>query len=375
MRVRLVILTLLVACKAKPAKPLAEAILGEWETLCRTDAESKSACLGKEDYGLYEILSPDGTLEAGSRRTHVSERGRWQLDGDHLTLIEEGGGMQLVDEYRARMDGDHLVLWSQRGFGKVLGRVGAPFEPAATVTTSGKTSHAIGDVHYTITLPDAYRLARDDNNRQTWEPSSGAGFKVLLVLSPRAQDIVDGKPVTPPCSDRDYGGRTGASQTIDGVERDTDVSKSFCIPDSGRAVVLGGTHARLPGEGRGGCGVCTVRLAANRLELASRFASCIRHLAMTVVRCLALRDPARLRARWPNRAIPDRCTRASTSARRTPRRLRSTAKPCESCATARAQPSPLRSCASTARVALRLVKRRRPPLIVIPITRGESSSV
>ena len=224
-----------VGCKSH-AKPLPEAVLGEWEVLCRTDSEAKGSCPGKEDDGLYKILRPGGELEAGSKKTHVVEHGHWQLTGDELELTEEGGGMKLVDRYRAHMDGDHLVLWSTSGFGTVYGRAGAAFEPAATKTTNGgATDHEIGGIRYTISLPGKYRLSRDDNNRQVWSPASGTGFTVRLVAE-------DEKP---PCNPAEYGGTTGASETVEGVERETDIGLSLCLHDHVLACSAGHTRGYL----------------------------------------------------------------------------------------------------------------------------------
>jgi hypothetical protein len=237
-------LALVTACKSKPQKPLAEAIIGEWEVLCRVDDATKSSCLSKEDSGLYEIFQPGGALESGSRKTNVVEHGHWNLTGDQLVLTVEGGGMRLTDEYRARMAGDRLLLWSLHGWGKVMGRVGAPFEAATAPTSRGKTTKEIGGIRYTISLPSTYRLARDDNRRQQWVPVSGDGFTVRLSLGARAQEEVDGKFVTRPCNEDDYGGTTGASETINGVERDTDIGKSFCLANTDLALGCSAGHTR-----------------------------------------------------------------------------------------------------------------------------------
>lgn len=243
-RLAIVVLALVGAC-CGPSRPLSEAILGEWEVLCRTDKESTATCLGKEDDGLYKHFLPGGRLVSGARRG-TSMTGTWTLTGDGLVLSFEGGGMHLQEGYRARIEDDKLVLWYRsQGFGSVLGRVGAAFEPAPSVHSSGeRTSHAIGDVAYALALPAGYRLVRDDNNRQQWAPTSGLGFTVLLTLSPRAQTLVDGEFVTPPCNDYDYGGVSGSSSTIDGVERSTSIGTSLCLEGSEQVLMCSAEHTR-----------------------------------------------------------------------------------------------------------------------------------
>src|SRR5206468_3736214 len=68
---------------------------------------------------------------------------------------------------------------------------------------------------------------RDDNQRQRWEPASGEGLRVDLMLGPRSKTEVDGKWVTPPC-EKDQG-IGGSRATIGGVERVVDASISLCL--------------------------------------------------------------------------------------------------------------------------------------------------
>lgn len=229
-RLAVLVVAALGACSSKAADPpLAEALPGEWEVWCRTDREGASSCPGREKDGLYKVFQPDGTLVSGARQGSTME-GRWGLERDELTLTFEGGGMKLTERYRARIADGRLVLWYPSGeFGTVLGRKGATFAAAPTkvTTTSGVTSGAIGGVRYQMMLPAGYRLTRDDNNRQIWSPS-GDGFEVRLSLGPRAQTEVNGEWVTPPCDATDDG-IGSSSQTIDGVERTTSISRSRCL--------------------------------------------------------------------------------------------------------------------------------------------------
>lgn len=167
--------------------PLPEGIVGEWEVLCRTDRESTSTCLGKEDMGMFKVFRPGGQVTSGSTQG-TSMNGTYTLEGNRLVLEFRGGGMRLTERYRARIENDRLVLWhTMNEFGVVHGRKGAKFEAAAGPTSSGKpVSHQIGGLRYTIAVPAKYRLTRDDNNRQRWSPASGDGLQVRLTLSPRS---------------------------------------------------------------------------------------------------------------------------------------------------------------------------------------------
>ncbi len=241
----LALLVLVCASGCGPSRPLAEAILGDWEVLCRTDSASTATCLGKENDGLYKHFQPGGTLVAGAVGG-TAMTGTWTLRGDELELAFEGGGLHLGETYRARIEDGKLVLWYPSGkFGSVLGRVGAAFEPAPSKTSSDeRTSHEIGGVGYQLALPADYRLVRDDNNRQQWAPSAGAGFAVRLTLSPRAQTQVDGKFVTPPCDDRDHGRGLGSGEMIDGVQRDTSVGTSICLEGTDKTLMCSTEHTR-----------------------------------------------------------------------------------------------------------------------------------
>lgn len=238
----LVGLAFVAACKQQASKPLAEDILGEWEKLCATDKEIAATCPGKADDGLYKVFHPGGKLVSGARRGSAMT-GTWTLTGDTLVLAFDGIS---PDTYRARIEGDKLVLWYEsRGFGSVLGRVGTPFQPAASKSsTAGRTSHEIGGIGYELTLPAGYRLTRDDNRRQRWAPTSGAGLVVALSVSERSKTQIDGKWVTPPCNDYDYGGVSSSSQTIAGVQRDTSVGISICLGGKEQAIMCSVEHSR-----------------------------------------------------------------------------------------------------------------------------------
>src|SRR5262245_41787705 len=145
---RFAVLLVLVACKSHHQAPLGEAIIGSWDELCRTDAEDKSACLGKEDVNVMHTFKTDGTLELTleGRADQPPMRGTWKLAGDEVTFTFEGGGTSLVEKYRARIADGHLVLWkADSHFGTVFGRHGAPFTPEkGPESKGGKTAGAIG---------------------------------------------------------------------------------------------------------------------------------------------------------------------------------------------------------------------------------------
>lgn len=238
-------LILVVACTAGPPRPLAEAILGEWEVLCRTDEESTATCLGKEKHGLYKQFLAGGRLVGGAREGTTME-GRWTLAGDALTVTFEGGGLHLEETYRARIEDDRLVLWdASRGFGAVHGRRGAPFVSAASVRSGdGQTAHAIGGVGYTIALPSDYVLTRDDNARQQWSPAAGEGFVVELSLSPRPRKQVGGQWVTTACDAGDDGAVLSSGQVIDGVRRTTSSGTSICLASREDSLMCSVEHSR-----------------------------------------------------------------------------------------------------------------------------------
>ncbi len=258
---RLALLVALAACKSQHAAALGDAIVGRWDELCRTDAEDESTCLGKEDVNVMHTFKTDGTLELTieGRPDQAPMRGTWKLAGNELTFSFDGGGMAIVEKYRARLAEGHLVLWkADSHFGTVFGRHGAPFTPASgPVSTAGKTKGAIGDVHYTLGLPAGYRLARDDNQRQTWQPASGDGLEVRLTVGPRAHQVVDGKPVMEPCPAGEPA-VTGGGETIDGVERDTDVGIDICLgPDQSITCSAGHTRGYLnPDEKQRALALC-----------------------------------------------------------------------------------------------------------------------
>jgi hypothetical protein len=87
-------------------------------------------------------------------------------------------------------------------------------------------------------------LVRDDNQRQQWAPACGDGLTVRLTLSPRPQTQVDGVFVTPPCNEFDYGGISGSSNTIDGIEREISIGKSFCLEGSDQVLMCSAEHTR-----------------------------------------------------------------------------------------------------------------------------------
>ena len=241
---RLALALLVLASACTPPRPLPEAILGEWEVLCRTDEEATATCLGREKRDQYKRFLPGGELVLGAH-SGTSMTGTWTLQGDILGFAFTGGGMQLEETYRARIEDERLVLWSTaRGRGVVHGRVGAPFVAAPSRrSTGGQTTHAIGGVGYQLALPTDYALTRDDNDRQIWSPAVGDGLAVHLTLAPRAKRLDDGAFVTPPC-EPDPAGMVSETTEIDGVRRVVSLGLSRCIDGSDAALACHVEHTR-----------------------------------------------------------------------------------------------------------------------------------
>lgn len=229
----------------EPARPLFEAIVGKWDALCRSESASKTRCEGKEPYGLYKIFRPDGTLETGSRKNSVRNRGTWKLDGDALTLVIGTGRFRLTERWRARIVENQLILWSaERGFGSISARHGKPFVPATTEQSTGKRmEREHGGVRYSLELPTGMRLAEKLTRRQRWEPVSGEGWTVELTVSPRPKSKVGDKWVTPPCGPHASGWGSSSSK-VGGVQRYTSTGKSLCVERTTKSLDCSVGHTR-----------------------------------------------------------------------------------------------------------------------------------
>lgn len=238
---------LAVSLAALPAcnKPLSRAIVGQWEQVCTTERASDSTCLGRDDGPLltYDFRS-DGTITT-SARGGSTMRGEWKLAADELELVFEGGGLVLRERYDARIESGRLVLWYTAGeFGKVHVRAGtAPTFREGPSAKGGVVRHEISGMKYRLTLPGPYRLARDDNERQRWDPVSGEGFQVKLAVRPRSRVAVNGVFVTPPCEDEPPG-ISGSGGTIDGVDRDTSIGFTFCLDGTEKSFSCSVEHTR-----------------------------------------------------------------------------------------------------------------------------------
>lgn len=239
------LLALVAFCGCK--KPLPEAILGDWEVWCYTDTDTAS-CLSKERAGLRKTFHSGGGLDV--RRADdsgpSSDKATWTLVGDELTFTISGGGLQLVEHWRARVEGDRLVLWdASKGRGQVLGRVGSSFEPAQSpVAKGGREKITLNGVTFSMELPDGSRQTRNDKHRQSWAPASGDGFEVQLSVTPRPQRGENGNYVTPPCNDADYGGVSGSSNRVNGVERETSIGTSICLDGTELVLMCSTEHSR-----------------------------------------------------------------------------------------------------------------------------------
>jgi hypothetical protein len=96
----------------KRPKPLPEAILGTWEVWCYT-TEDTSTCLSKEKRGLRKTFQPGGVhdVRLADDERPSSDQASWSLEGEELTVTVTGGGLKLVESWRARVEDDRLVLW------------------------------------------------------------------------------------------------------------------------------------------------------------------------------------------------------------------------------------------------------------------------
>jgi hypothetical protein len=230
--------------------PLDEAILGEWEIVCRTDDEATSECIGREQTVFIKLFQPDGTIEA-SAVGGSSMSGQWSLVGGELEIVFEGGGMRLEELYRARIEDDRLILWdAERGHGSIYVRRGAPVDIADSEETDGDpVSRTVGGIHYTLAVPDEYRLAEDNERRQRWEPISGEGLTFALTVGNRSRELVGEEWVTPPCEPDTRPLSVGsAGRTIDGVDSTTSVGVMLCVGERDISCDAGHTRGYLREE-------------------------------------------------------------------------------------------------------------------------------
>jgi hypothetical protein len=241
----LVLAILSVGCTK--SKPLPEAILGSWEVLCYTD-EPTSSCLSKEKNGLHKTFQPGGVLDVRRPDEHQpsSDVTRWTVEGEALTITVSGGGITLVENWRALIHDDRLVLWDpEKQIGEVLGRVGASFEAAdSPISRGGQQPITLNGQTFTIELPGGYRQTRSDTHQQHWGPESGDGFVVRLSVTPRVQHGQDGEFVTPPCNSHDYGGVVSSAELVDGVERETAIGTGICLEGTELALMCSTAHTR-----------------------------------------------------------------------------------------------------------------------------------
>ena len=109
----LALLVLVCACQCGPSRPLPEAILGEWEVLCRTDSESKATCLGKENDGLYKHFLPGGQLVStwSTRSAAPSAIRRPMHDGQHPRPLHAKGTLSSSPHLRRVLHRGDTERW------------------------------------------------------------------------------------------------------------------------------------------------------------------------------------------------------------------------------------------------------------------------
>lgn len=230
------------ACSCARSRPLREAIVGEWEIVCRTDSEATATCLGREQTILRKTFRADGTM-VSSAVGGTSMEGTWALDGQALVIEHAGGDLAIREDYRARIEDEKLVLWYVTGgFGAVYARRGAEVAFESSEETSGEpVTRPIGGVRYRLSIPSGYRLARDDNQRQRWDPISGDGLTYSLSLTPRSREIVDGRERDIPCEPEQ---RPLAVSTSGTPDQTHSVGTSICIATSNQSLACNGGHTR-----------------------------------------------------------------------------------------------------------------------------------
>jgi hypothetical protein len=116
----------LAACSSAPPP-----IVGEWDELCRIEAESTSRCEGTVDVDVRHTFAADGTLQlAVPGRGEPPIRGTWRTELNDLTFSFTSGRASLDEHYRFRIVGDQLVLWKiDAKFGTIFARHRAGSNP------------------------------------------------------------------------------------------------------------------------------------------------------------------------------------------------------------------------------------------------------
>jgi hypothetical protein len=219
---------LVFACSSRAPAPAHEpTIVGTWDEVCRVSGREVTACTGKDDsFGSMEFAA-DGRWSARSRGEGTT--GTWKLDGERLEVSFVIAGKPGTDEFRPHLDGDRLALWNPAvHVTTVYTRRGARPELVATKESKGDPVTAtLSGVTYTLALPAGYRLASDESYRQLWSRADGDGVMVEIKVSEHTGE---------PCSTEPA--RTGETNTIDGVQRDTKVGANRCMHGSDVACMV-----------------------------------------------------------------------------------------------------------------------------------------
>jgi hypothetical protein len=224
------------ACSAKAARsdrPLPEAVVGDWDELCRWTDKTKTNCLGDDGERRRMHVAADGALERVNEDGEVM-RGTWTATPTTFVMHFDIANTRVDDDNRASIVDGRLVLLSHiDSFSVIYRRHGDDVEfLPTTVTTGAPMTSTIGKVTYRFQLPPGYRLIDDDNGEQKWAPPGGDGLVV---------EIFARQPHTPgeSCEPREGGGSRGIHG---GPMQETDVSLSMCAGDMSLFCMV--THSR-----------------------------------------------------------------------------------------------------------------------------------
>ncbi len=122
MRRWLFVLAMCAACE-RDVRPIREAIVGSWDSLCPIRDEHASSCARESRVHVEQTFGADGSFET-RRYGDLRLAGTWTARDDQVTVHVVVNAIPVDLRYRAHLDGDQLVLWNaERGNGSILRRV------------------------------------------------------------------------------------------------------------------------------------------------------------------------------------------------------------------------------------------------------------
>ncbi len=227
--------------------PLGQAVLGDWTARCRTETKAQMRCLGQSP--LRDRMS---VKAGGAVLTQFDDNdpltGTWTLDVDVLTLSFDIHGTHVDESHLVRVDDGRLRLWSVgSGFGTVYVRPDATFVPPPTqVAVTSPVASSVGGVGYSLHVPAGYRLARDEDLRQRWDPPDGEGLLFQVRAGSRPQVHREGGAVTEPCAplQRPLSVGSSSQQRTGEPEMLTAVSTDICVAGTNLSLTCRAIHRR-----------------------------------------------------------------------------------------------------------------------------------